>query len=674
MIRFSFKFFLLFLLAGLPILNSSAVPDQVVINSADWQDVYLGAHYAGFNNIQSNFLISSEHAPVLLQTLDTNKNNVLLVESDKAPFAFSYKTSLEGAGFTVDEIISSGTELNIELAQRANTNDFIIVDDSYGYNAISVAPYAAQEKFFVIFANKENIDELYSFLNANGVGRMIIYGYSDFEVKTRLAEFNPEIINKGSRFDNNIELLKRSKGIQQVFLTNGEFIEEGIMSGKEPVLFPGRERVPDQVFEYIKSSGIKTAVVIGNELAGVAQQIKQSTNIPVFLKFGQGLASGGSSEVRALDIFPIPKYDLTIDINSVKYNRATKELEVTYENLGNIGTYLRSSIEILSSGVRITTIGDRESVYVDSDSTLTAAYKAELSGQGLTAKFTTMFGEVPGSFERVLKKEMNIEMIEILDNSFLNISKVSYDKAAHKIKVKIINIGPDRTYSKTQVKFLIYGEERIMVQDKPMLLEPGASKDAVFITTLSDTNIEENPNINVRVNYGQRESALIKIIEGNYPLEIVGDYTILIVGALIIVVILFWVQKKKKQKTGLEKLRRDTDVPDSTDSTALPDSTGSTTITDSTENEVLSDPTKSTTALDSTESAVVTDPIGSTTLPDSTENVLVPDPIGSIDVPELTENEVVSNSIESRLSLIQQKVRMALIRQKVQMYKMLKIK
>jgi archaellum component FlaF (FlaF/FlaG flagellin family) len=582
MIRFSFKLFILFLLAGLPILGASAVPDQVVINSADWQDVYLGAHYAGFNNIKSNFLISSEHAPVLLQTLEKYKNNVLLIESDKAPFAFSYKTVLEGAGFTVDEIISSGTALNIELAKRSNASDFIIVDDSYGYNAISVAPYAAQEKFFVVFANKENIDELYPFLITNGVGRMIIYGYSDFEVKTRLAVFNPEIINNGSRFDNNIELLKKYDGVQQVFLTNGEFIEEGIMSGKQPVLFPGRERVPSQVVEYIKSSGIKTGVVIGNELAGVAHQLKQSTNMFVFLKIGQGLASGGSSEVRALDMFPIPIYDLAIDINSVKYNRATKELEVTYENLGHIGVYLSSTIEILSSGARITTIGDRESVYVDSDSTLTVAYKTELSGEKLIAKFTTMFGEVPGSFERVIYKEMNIEMIEILDNSLLNISKVSYDKAAHKIKVKITNIGQVNTYSKTQIKFLVYGEDRIMVQDKPMLLEPGASMDAVFITTLSDTNIEENPMINVRVNYGQRDSALIKIIEGNYPLGIVGDYTILIVAVLIIVIIIFWIQKKKKQKKDMEKSKADSmAVLDSTESISIPESTEGTAVPES---------------------------------------------------------------------------------------------
>ncbi|MDL5503684.1 MAG: hypothetical protein QSU88_10750, partial [Candidatus Methanoperedens sp.] len=114
----------------------------------------------------------------------------------------------------------------------------------------------------------------------------------------------------------------------------------------------------------------------------------------------------------------------------------------------------------------------------------------------------------------------------ISDSSSLNISKVSYDKKAHKLNVGITNTGAVNVYAKTQVKFLVYGEETIKVQDKAMLLEAGASKDAVFITTLSDTNIEENPLINVRVNYGQRESALVKVIEGNYPLQISRDYVI----------------------------------------------------------------------------------------------------------------------------------------------------
>jgi len=46
-----------------------------------------------------------------------------------------------------------------------------------------------------------------------------------------------------------------------------------------------------------------------------------------------------------------------------------------------------------------------------------------MNGQNLTAKFTTLFGEVPGSFERVLHKEMNIEMIDVPDNSLLIFQK-----------------------------------------------------------------------------------------------------------------------------------------------------------------------------------------------------------------------------------------------------------
>ncbi len=537
---------LFLLLIGLTAGSALAAPDQVIVDSADWQDVYSGMHYAGFSGLPSKFLISSEHAPVLLTILDISRKNVLLIESDKTPFAFGYKSSLEAANFNVEEIRASGTALNIELAKRAGTKKFIVVDDSYGYNAISVAPYAAKNKYFVLLANKKNIDELYSFLTTNGVDSLMIYGYSDIEVRTRLAEFNPEIINSGDRFDNNLEMVKRYGRGQQIILTNGEFIEEEIMSGKEPVLFLGRERVPDQVIEYIKGSDIKSGVVIGNELVSTAHQLKEAANISIFLKFGQGFGSGGFAEVKALDMFPIPSYELNIDIGSIKYNSATKSLEVIYENKEKVGSYLRSSIEVFSSGTRIATIGDKEPVFVNHENTLTVAYSTELNGENLTAKATTLFGEVPRSLDRVLHKDMKIEQIQAIDNSAFNISGVSYDKDAHKLRIGIKNIGGVTAYAKTQITFLVYGEENVLTQDKPMLLEPGVSKDAVFITTLSDTNIEENPVVKVRLNYGERESALVKVIEESYPLEVKGNVQIILIAGAIIFIAIIVVRMRKK--------------------------------------------------------------------------------------------------------------------------------
>jgi hypothetical protein len=45
-------------------------------------------------------------------------------------------------GYNATEIVFSS--LSIELAKRlTGIHDYIILDDSYGYNAIAVAPYAA---------------------------------------------------------------------------------------------------------------------------------------------------------------------------------------------------------------------------------------------------------------------------------------------------------------------------------------------------------------------------------------------------------------------------------------------------------------------------------------------------------------------------------------------------
>ena len=38
--------------------------------------------------------------------------------------------------------------------------NFVILDDSYGYNSISVAPYATASKSWVLFADRNNIDDI----------------------------------------------------------------------------------------------------------------------------------------------------------------------------------------------------------------------------------------------------------------------------------------------------------------------------------------------------------------------------------------------------------------------------------------------------------------------------------------------------------------------------------
>ena len=78
----------------------------------------------------------------------------------------------------VEEFVSNN--INIDLAKELNKefeiNKFVIVDDTYGYNAISAVSYAMVDKYYVLFANKENILDIQKFLSEVNPEKIIIFG------------------------------------------------------------------------------------------------------------------------------------------------------------------------------------------------------------------------------------------------------------------------------------------------------------------------------------------------------------------------------------------------------------------------------------------------------------------------------------------------------------------
>lgn len=315
-----------------PVYAQPAVEEQIVTNSADWIDVYSAMCYANLNGLDSNFVNSPEQGKIITSVLDRSKP-VHLFQSMKEPISAGYKSYLENEGFTVSSVTNSdsGKELNIELAEKIDTTKYIIIDDSYGYNAISVAPYFIVSKSCVLFADSENIDEVYKFLKARNPD-IIIYGHVDRTVREKLSEFNPEIIDHGDRFEDNLAILDKYVALsqpKQVVLTNGEFIEDEIMSGREPVMFLGRDVVPEEVVEYVNANELKVGVVIGNDLIGAAQKLKDQTDMSIFIKFGQGRqTTGGMAHPEVLDMFHMPRYELDLEVISGNYNVKTKTVEI----------------------------------------------------------------------------------------------------------------------------------------------------------------------------------------------------------------------------------------------------------------------------------------------------------------------------------------------------------
>ncbi|MFH1510851.1 MAG: hypothetical protein ABIF10_04105 [Candidatus Woesearchaeota archaeon] len=254
---------------------------------------------------------------------------------------------------------------NLYYAEKIDINQFIIINTKDTFDAVSVAPYAALTKSYVLFADEKSIGSIMQFLNSRNVRSLILYGNLDDEVKQKLDKFNPDIISKGGKFENNIEIVKKYqeiKNAKQVILTNGEFLEAEIMSGVEPVIFIGADNVPTITQNYIKNSNIELGVLIGNELAGTGTFVRRQTGISVFVKFASG-ASGDTKKVEGLDTYYFSKSDATnkasdnFKIIETSYDKDTKEFVITFKNYGETTIYAKGTYT-LSDQESDQTIGD----------------------------------------------------------------------------------------------------------------------------------------------------------------------------------------------------------------------------------------------------------------------------------------------------------------------------
>ena len=123
----------------------------------------------------------------------------------------------------------------------------------------------------------------------------------------------------------------------------------------------------NKIKDLIKSSDIDVGVLIGNELVGTATFIRRQLGISVFVKFAQGARApkGRISQVEALDMFYLPIYSLNIEVDSVKYNRATNQLEVTLKNTEDQAAYFIGTYSLTASDGARQTVGDIGANFID---------------------------------------------------------------------------------------------------------------------------------------------------------------------------------------------------------------------------------------------------------------------------------------------------------------------
>jgi len=298
--------------------NSSLVAEVVdlenagmfIANSQDWKDVYSTILYANLLGIPNTFLANVSNASISLYEIPKERVIHVISSADK-PYYNDYESLIRSRGYP-DPKEFMLNDINLELAKRLQDIDkFIIIDDTHGYEAISVAPYAVRAKYYVLFVNENNIENTVTFLNQQKPASLIIYGSAVSYATDKLRKFNPEMISEGGKYADNMRLVDKysqSNSIKEVILTDGKFIEPSMMSGKAAVLFIGKDDVPEEVKTYIKDKQIDIGVLIGTESVDSATIIRRQLGISVFVKFAYGarVPGGTPTPIMSLNILPVP--------------------------------------------------------------------------------------------------------------------------------------------------------------------------------------------------------------------------------------------------------------------------------------------------------------------------------------------------------------------------------
>lgn len=547
--------FLLTIIHTLPVLGVSSI----VSNSEDWRDVYSVLQYANLQDLPSNFLVSQRHSTILVFSLPEG-GEIEIISSSRYPFVTGYESILDSRGFDAEELIFSN--VNLELAERlSDIKNFIIIDDSYGYNAISVAPYAQVSNSYVLFADRNNIGDIESFLADRDPDSLIIFGHVNREVKDALAGYNPEIINiDGDRFDNNIEIVKKYMEInptKQVILTNGEFIETEILSGAEPVLFIGANNVPSQVRDYIQEAGIEVGVLIGNQYVGTATTIKRQAGISVFVKFARSARVPGTavSPVEGLDLFYLPSYKLNLEIVSAVYNQLTNQLEITFRNNVDLATYLLGTYKLLWGDGEVQTVGDLEATFMDGLEYRTMVYDVDPMFGDISGDIYVIFGDSKRSLEYVIDMTMKVEVSEVTDNSQIEIVSVVYDKVRKEFIIEVKNVGDVDTYVDLQlVDVVVAGERFTFGSEKILHLKKGEKKKVRVKVELEEEDFEDNEVVHIVAYYGEREQNLVKVKRVDFEVAyrgieyIIYTYAVPVVIVLFVLLLVFFLFIKRKKK------------------------------------------------------------------------------------------------------------------------------
>ena len=540
----------------------SVVQSVVVVNSFDGRDVVSGIYYANVVGESVRFVPQNGDAITTVKKIGSG-NSVFLIESKNNPIYSGLDVLLINNGNSVEVYKSEEPyKTNVELAKKSGAKKFILINPSYGYSVVSVLAYAKLTKSYLLFATKDNFDSLKEVLeNAESI---LVYGYVDEEVEKGLVEMGKgyEKINTGDKYSDNVEIAKKYFSLNpsktQVILTDGNFLEDTIVAGDDPVIFIAT-LIPDDTYKYIKGEvergRISVGLVIGEEYAQSAYNLKRRINnevggnkFSVLVKMGQSVPALGE-RLLPLDIFILPGPVVSLSIKEATYNDNTKSIEVVYKNSGNAYGYFKSSSFVYVDGKYFATIGDSETIGIKPKEEKGVRYRLdippEMEGE-IVLNTTVIYGASSKTFDSGFNVIFSVGRVSYEDQSSVLIEEAVYDGKEDELSVKVKNTGPVDAYFLFSIEYFEDGTKTSIEGDSIYELKKDESK----VVKMGNLLLKDpkNAKMKAKIRYGARAAFLEKTAEKEVTILEEGTPIWLIILLLILVFVAYLVWKRKEKE------------------------------------------------------------------------------------------------------------------------------
>jgi hypothetical protein len=543
--------------------------DYVVVNSMDGRDVLSGVFYANVKDLPVKFMPVTAESSIFAKKIGSN-HDILLIQGAKPASTF-IGTELQNRNNSLTLYSSAdGGATNLDLANKSGAKKFIIVDSAYSDSALSVLPYAAMTDAYVILANRNNIGKVKDIVK--DAENITIYGLVDSDVKKGLAAYNPQIIGKGEdKFEDNVIIVNKTMSefsLPSLIMIDGASLEEGVAEGKQPILLSGK-LTPQPTYNFIKTKvrndELKSVLLIGNDLVVPAYDLRDNIEkdfekeglnktFGIMVKFAQVVPSAGTG-VLVLDTFTMPAYKPDLEIKEIVYNNKTRKLMASVENIGEGAAYYTMEIRVKVDGSDYQIFGTNATTLIERGNQDGSEYSLDLSSVAegnVTAVALVKYGSSKKSLETFVSKQGPLTTISYSDTSNVTVQSAKYDRDRGSVMVTMKNSDNETAYAFSKIRLLLAGSPTNVSSAAIRTISAGSLIVEEFPLDLSDSDLEENQNITVFVDYGGRKGFLVKHAAYIVSLEDTGGFPLLllvgIIALVLIAAISYYLMGKKTKK------------------------------------------------------------------------------------------------------------------------------